>query len=229
MNRTKRTLDLSWAPCLQEIKGLASGPMEGLGKPQWPFFSLSCQLSIRRKPSQKDTEWSRCSERTWELLQSSGYPAVLKLGHCRASFFLSWDSRGALMSPGNAYPFSFKNLICLELIYFIHFVCTCCAWLYACRFACVFAYMLSWFEYSWLREWHYLGMALLSKCVTVGMGFKTLTLVAWKSVFYLQPSDEDVELSAPPACLPRCCHVPTLTILYWTSEPVRQPIKCCHF
>ena len=32
------------------------------------------------------------------------------------------------------------------------------------------------------------------------------------------------KLSAPPApCLPRCCHVPTLMIMGWTSEPVSQP------
>jgi len=44
------------------------------------------------------------------------------------------------------------------------------------------------------------GVALLewmwpcwSKCVTVGVGFKTLLLAAWKSVFHQQPSDEAVE------------------------------------
>jgi hypothetical protein len=40
------------------------------------------------------------------------------------------------------------------------------------------------------------------------MGFKTLTLAAWKSVFRQHPSDEDVELSPSPApCLPGGCHV----------------------
>jgi len=50
------------------------------------------------------------------------------------------------------------------------------------------------------------GVALLEEVwpfwnrhVTVGVGFKTLTLAVWKSVFCWQPSDEDVDLSAPPA------------------------------
>jgi hypothetical protein len=46
------------------------------------------------------------------------------------------------------------------------------------------------------------------------MGFMNLILAAWKPVFFQQPSDEDVELSAPPApCLPGCCHVPILMIV----------------
>jgi hypothetical protein len=65
------------------------------------------------------------------------------------------------------------------------------------------------------------GVALLewmwpcwSSCVTVGIGFKTLILAAWKPVFSYQPSDEDVELAASPApCLLGCCHAPTLTIM----------------
>jgi hypothetical protein len=45
------------------------------------------------------------------------------------------------------------------------------------------------------------------------MDFKTLVLAAWK------PSDEDVELSAPPApCLPGCCHA--LMIMDRTSQSV---------
>jgi len=40
----------------------------------------------------------------------------------------------------------------------------------------------------------------------------------------LAAADEDVDLSAPPTpCLPRGCHVPTLMIMDWTSEPVSQP------
>jgi hypothetical protein len=36
----------------------------------------------------------------------------------------------------------------------------------------------------------------------MGVGYKTLTLAAWKSVFHYQPSDEDVKLPVPPAlCL----------------------------
>jgi hypothetical protein len=43
--------------------------------------------------------------------------------------------------------------------------------------------------------------------VTVGMGFRTLVLAAWKAVFFCLPLKQDVELSAPPApCLPGCCH-----------------------
>jgi hypothetical protein len=48
----------------------------------------------------------------------------------------------------------------------------------------------------------------------VGMDFNTCVLAAWEPVFCLQPSDEDVELSAPPVpYLPRCCHVPALIIM----------------
>jgi hypothetical protein len=58
----------------------------------------------------------------------------------------------------------------------------------------------------------------------MGVCFKNLILAAWKPVFCRQPSDEDVEFSAPPSpCLPGCCHVPTLMIMAWTSEPVSQP------
>jgi hypothetical protein len=57
-------------------------------------------------------------------------------------------------------------------------------------------------------------VTLLSKSVTVGMGFNTLVLAAWKPVFCLLPSDEDVELSGPPApCLPGCHHVLALMII----------------
>jgi hypothetical protein len=62
------------------------------------------------------------------------------------------------------------------------------------------------------------GVALLegvwpswSRCVTVGVGFKTLVLAAWNPVFSYWLSDEDVELSAPPApCLLGHCHAPLL-------------------
>lgn len=43
---------------------------------------------------------------------------------------------------------------------------------------------LSWFDYAWLREWHYLEVwPCRDNCVNVGMGF-TLDLDASKSVFY---------------------------------------------
>jgi hypothetical protein len=54
----------------------------------------------------------------------------------------------------------------------------------------------------------------IGRCGLVGMGFKTLVIDAWRPVVPLQPSDEDVELSAPPApFLPGCCHVLTLMIM----------------
>jgi hypothetical protein len=50
--------------------------------------------------------------------------------------------------------------------------------------------------------------------VSLGVGFKTLTLAAWKPVFCQQPSDEDVELLAPPVpSLPGCCQAPALMII----------------
>ena len=45
-------------------------------------------------------------------------------------------------------------------------------------------YIVEWFEYVLPREWHYLEVwPCWSKCVTVGVGSKTLFLAAWKSVF----------------------------------------------
>ena len=41
-----------------------------------------------------------------------------------------------------------------------------------------------WFVYSWTREWHHLEVwPCWTRCVTLGVGFKTLILAAWKSVF----------------------------------------------
>ena len=65
------------------------------------------------------------------------------------------------------------------------------------------------------------GVALLEevwpywkKCVTVWVGNATLLLTMWEPVFSLQPSVEDVELSAPPSpCLPGHCHAPALVIM----------------
>jgi hypothetical protein len=43
---------------------------------------------------------------------------------------------------------------------------------------------LWWLEYAWPREWHYLEVwPGWRKGVTVGVGFKTLILAAWKPVF----------------------------------------------
>ena len=61
------------------------------------------------------------------------------------------------------------------------------------------------------------GVALLSRCgLGVGVSLwvwalRPSLLAAWKSVVSLEPSDEDVKLSAPPSPgLFGCCHVPTL-------------------
>jgi hypothetical protein len=54
------------------------------------------------------------------------------------------------------------------------------------------------------------GVVLWNRCVTVGVGFNTLVLAAWKPVFCL-PLEQDIEFLAPPApCLPEHCHAPTL-------------------
>ena len=64
------------------------------------------------------------------------------------------------------------------------------------------------FEHAWPRGWH-----CEEVCVTVGMGFKTLILAAWKSVFSWLPLEQDVELSAPSehACL-NSALLPTIAI-----------------
>ena len=42
-----------------------------------------------------------------------------------------------------------------------------------------------WFVYAQPRDWHYFVVwPCWSRCVIVGVGFKTLILVAWKSVFH---------------------------------------------
>ena len=61
---------------------------------------------------------------------------------------------------------------------------------------------------------HSLEVSTLSRCVTVGVGFKTLFLASWKLDFSCLSSDEDVELSAPAApCPPGRCHAPALMIM----------------
>jgi hypothetical protein len=90
------------------------------------------------------------------------------------------------------------------------------------------------FEYSWQREWHYKEAwpcwttPCWKKCVTLGVGFLTL-LAAWNSIFSSFPSEQDLELSAPPAsCLPRHCHASCRDkngLKLWTCKP--DPIKCC--
>jgi hypothetical protein len=47
--------------------------------------------------------------------------------------------------------------------------------------------------------------------VSVGVGFKTLILAAWKSVFSSSPLEQDIEHLAPPVpCLPGSCHASCL-------------------
>jgi hypothetical protein len=68
---------------------------------------------------------------------------------------------------------------------------------------------------------HLTRNAMIRRCGLVGVGvsqwvraLKTLVLAAWKPVFSQQPSDEDVELSSPPApCLPGCCNGPAMMIM----------------
>jgi len=44
---------------------------------------------------------------------------------------------------------------------------------------------------------------------SVGVGFETLLLAAYKSFFFCLPLEQDAELSAPPAsCLPGCYLAP---------------------
>jgi hypothetical protein len=38
-----------------------------------------------------------------------------------------------------------------------------------------------------------IGVALWRKCITVGVGFKTLVLQAWKPLFSYLPSEQKVE------------------------------------
>jgi hypothetical protein len=72
------------------------------------------------------------------------------------------------------------------------------------------------------------GVALLEEVCYCVMGFETLLLASWKPVFSWLPSEQDVELSAPPApCLPGSCHAFCLHdngLNLWTCKPA--PIKC---
>jgi hypothetical protein len=61
------------------------------------------------------------------------------------------------------------------------------------------------------------GSRIIRGCGLVGVG---VSLWAWngipgKLVFYQLPSEQEMELSDPPApCLPGHCHVPILIIIY---------------
>ena len=57
------------------------------------------------------------------------------------------------------------------------------------------------------REWwDYKVWPCWGRCVTVGVGFKTLILAAWKSILLAAFRGRFVELSAPPSPhLPSCC------------------------
>ena len=88
--------------------------------------------------------------------------------------------------------------------------------------------LMSWI--GWPRVWHYSEVwPCWKKFVTVGVGFETLLLPAWKLIFSLQPVDRDLALSAlsPTPCLSVCCHASChgdngLNI--WHCKPA--PIKC---
>jgi hypothetical protein len=75
------------------------------------------------------------------------------------------------------------------------------------------------------REWHCWEWVwpCWRKCVTVGVGFEALLLAACKTVFSFLPSEQDVELSAPPApCLPGGCHAShhdDTGLNLWTCKP----------
>ena len=69
----------------------------------------------------------------------------------------------------------------------------------------------------------------LRKCVTVGLGFEILLLVAYKSVQSQQPSDQDVDHSdpSPAPCLPIRCyaiHHDDNELNLCTCQPA--PVKC---
>jgi hypothetical protein len=66
---------------------------------------------------------------------------------------------------------------------------------------------LWWLEDAWPRAWHYLEVwSCWRKCVPVGVGFKTLLINTWEPVSSQLPLEQEVELSAPPARLPKRCH-----------------------
>ena len=73
--------------------------------------------------------------------------------------------------------------------------------------------------------------SLIGGSVTVGVGFGALLLGDHQIVFSWVPSEQDVELSAPPApCLPGCCsafHLDDNGLTLWTCKPA--PIKYCFF
>ena len=80
-----------------------------------------------------------------------------------------------------------------------------------------------WFEYACPRGWQYQQVWTFSrKYALMGVGFKSLILAAWMLVFCL-PSEQGVELSAPPASCLDTTMLPTLMIMDRTSESVSQP------
>jgi hypothetical protein len=59
-----------------------------------------------------------------------------------------------------------------------------------------------------------IGMASLEEVCHCLVGFETLLLAMWETVYFWLPLEEDVELSAPPiSSLSRYCHPPTLMIM----------------
>jgi len=75
-------------------------------------------------------------------------------------------------------------------------------WMWPCWSRCglvgVGVALLEWVWPYWSRCGLLEEVQTWSRCITEGVGFKTLVLAAWKPVF---SSLEQNELSAPPACL----------------------------
>ena len=69
-----------------------------------------------------------------------------------------------------------------------------------------------------------------SRCVIVGMSFKTLVLVAWKSVCSWLPVDKDELTVRPVQCLPGCCHDDNeLNFWIYKLTPIKCSYKSCLF
>jgi hypothetical protein len=65
-----------------------------------------------------------------------------------------------------------------------------------------------------VAEWIRRVYPCWSKYVTVSVGFKKLTIAAWKPVSFYHSSDEDLELSASTApCLSAYCHILAFIII----------------
>ena len=74
--------------------------------------------------------------------------------------------------------------------------------------------MLWQFEYAWPREWHYWEVwPCWSRCVTVGIGFRTFLLAMWEPIFSY---DLQMKMQISQLLLHHACRVPTLMM----TEPL---------